>query len=228
MRIETLKTDMVKMKSKENEYDYLSTRDAYGKTLVRLGKLHPDIVVLDSDLSASTRTALFAKEFPDRFFNFGVAEANMISTAAGLAASGKIPFASSFAIFETGRAWEQIRQSVCYPRMNVKLVVSHGGITVGEDGGSHISIEDVALMRILPHMTVIVPADAYETERAVEEAAFHEGPVFIRLSREKSPVCFSESCSFQIGKAPRLREGSDLTSLLRASWSSDPSMPPRY
>ena len=109
MRIETLKTDMVKMKSKENEYEYLSTRDAYGETLVRLGKLHPDIVVLDSDLSASTRTALFAKEFPDRFFNFGVAEANMISTAAGLAASGKIPFASSFAIFETGRAWEQIR-----------------------------------------------------------------------------------------------------------------------
>ena len=211
MRIETLKTDMVKMKSKENEYEYLSTRDAYGETLVRLGKLHPDIVVLDSDLSASTRTALFAKEFPDRFFNFGVAEANMISTAAGLAASGKIPFASSFAIFETGRAWEQIRQSVCYPRMNVKLVASHGGVTVGEDGGSHISIEDVALMRILPHMTVIVPADAYETERAVEEAAFHEGPVFIRLSREKFPVCFSESCSFQIGKAPRLREGRDLT-----------------
>jgi len=202
MKIET----EVETKAKE----LLSTRDAYGDTLVKLGRANRDIVVLDSDLSASTRTQLFAKEFPDRFFNFGVAEANMIGTAAGLAASGKVPFASSFAIFETGRAWEQIRQSVCYPRMNVKLVASHGGITVGEDGGSHISIEDVALMRILPNMTVIVPADAYETARAVEAAACHEGPVFIRLSREKFPVCFSESCTFEIGKAPRLREGDDL------------------
>jgi len=189
----------------------LSTRDAYGETLVRLGRTNRDIVVMDSDLSASTRTQLFAREFPDRFFNFGVAEANMIATAAGMAASGKIPFASSFAIFEAGRAWEQIRQSVCYPRLNVKLVASHGGITVGEDGGSHISIEDVALMRILPHMTVIVPADAYETASAVEEAAAFEGPVFIRLSREKFPVCFSGPCQFRIGKATRLREGRDLS-----------------
>jgi len=202
MKIET----EARMRTKE----LLSTRDAYGETLVKLGRVNRDIVVLDSDLSASTRTSLFAKEFPDRFFNFGVAEANMIATAAGLAAWGKIPFASSFAIFETGRAWEQIRQSVCYPRMNVKLVASHGGITVGEDGGSHISIEDIALMRILPNMTVIVPADAYETARAVEAAASHEGPVFIRLSREKFPVCFAESCAFEIGKAPRLREGDDL------------------
>jgi transketolase len=191
--------------------DLLSTRDAYGETLVKLGRSNPDIVVLDADLSASTRTLLFAQEFPDRFFNCGVAEANMVGTAAGLAASGKIPFASSFAIFETGRAWEQIRQSVCYPRMNVKLVASHGGLTVGEDGGSHISIEDIALMRILPHMTVIVPADAYETARAVEFAASFPGPVFIRLSREKFPVCFTDSCAFQIGKAPRLCEGDDLT-----------------
>ena len=197
--------------TKAKETAYLSTRDAYGETLLRLGRANRDIVVLDSDLSASTRTQLFAQEFPDRFFNFGVAEANMVATAAGLAASGKIPFASSFAIFETGRAWEQIRQSVCYPRMNVKLVASHGGITVGEDGGSHISIEDVALMRILPHMTVIVPADAYETASAVEAAAAYEGPVFIRLSREKFPVCLGESCRFEIGKAPRLREGHDLS-----------------
>jgi transketolase len=202
MKIET----ETRTKAKE----LLSTRDAYGHTLVKLGRANRDIVVLDCDLSASTRTLLFAKEFPDRFFNFGVAEANMIGTAAGLAASGKTPFASSFAIFETGRAWEQIRQSVCYPRMNVKLVASHGGITVGEDGGSHISIEDIALMRALPNMTVIVPADAYETARAVEVAASYEGPVFIRLSREKFPVCFSESCIFEIGKAPRLREGEDL------------------
>lgn len=194
-----------------NWSEVLSTRDAYGETLVQLGRINPDIVVLDSDLSSSTRTQVFAKEFPDRFFNFGVAEANMIGTAAGLAASGKIPFASSFAIFETGRAWEQIRQSVCYPRMNVKLVASHGGLTVGEDGGSHISIEDIALMRILPNMTVIIPADAYETARAVEVAAAFQGPVFIRLSREKFPVCLGESCIFKIGKANRLREGEDLT-----------------
>lgn len=203
-----MKTEtQTEMRAKE----LLSTRDAYGETLVKLGRANKDIVVLDSDLSASTRTALFAKEFPDRFFNCGVAEANMIGTAAGLAASGKVPFASSFAIFETGRGWEQIRQSICYPRMNVKLVVSHGGITVGEDGGSHISIEDIALMRILPNMTVIVPADAYEAARAVEEAASFEGPVFIRLSRERFPVCFNSSCAFQIGKAPRLRDGNDLT-----------------
>ena len=135
----------------------------------------------------------------------------MIGIAAGLAALGKIPFASSFAIFATGRPWEQIRQSVCYPRMNVKLVASHGGITVGEDGGSHISIEDIALMRIIPYMTVIVPADAFETQRAVEAAASFVGPVFIRLSREKFPVCFDADCAFRIGRAPRLRDGTDLT-----------------
>jgi len=191
--------------------ELLSTRDAYGETLVRLGRENKDIVVLDSDLSASTRTSLFGQEFPDRFFNCGIAEANMIGIAAGLAALGKIPFASSFAIFETGRPWEQIRQSVCYPRMNVKLVASHGGITVGEDGGSHISIEDIALMRIIPYMTVIVPADAFETQRAVEAAASFVGPVFIRLSREKFPVCFDADCAFRIGRAPRLRDGTDLT-----------------
>jgi transketolase len=200
-----------KIETETRVKELLSTRDAYGETLVKLGKENRNIVVLDSDLSASTRTSLFAQEFPDRFFNCGIAEANMIGIAAGLAALGKIPFASSFAIFATGRPWEQIRQSVCYPRMNVKLVASHGGITVGEDGGSHISIEDIGLMRIIPYMTVVVPADAFETERAVEAAASFVGPIFIRLSREKFPVCFDEGCTFRIGKAPRLREGSDLT-----------------
>ncbi len=153
----------------------IATRDAYGKALAELGRTNPDIVVLDADLSKSTKTAVFGKEFPERFFDMGIAEANMISTAAGLAAAGKIPFVSTFAIFAVGRAWEQVRQSVAYPRANVKVVATHGGITVGEDGGSHQSVEDIAIMRAVPNMTVIVPADGPETRLAVRAAAEYQG-----------------------------------------------------
>ncbi len=188
-----------------------SLRKAYGETLQRLGKQNEQIVVLDSDLSKSTQTAKFGKDFPHRFFNMGVSEQDMICTAAGLALAGKIPFASTFAIFQTGRAWEQIRQSLCYPKVNVKLVSTHGGITVGEDGASHQCIEDIALMRVLPNMTVIMPADAHETEKAIESVLAHKGPVYIRLSREDFPVILNPDMEFTIGKAQTLRQGRDIT-----------------
>ncbi len=187
-----------------------SLRDAYGATLAELGETHPNVVVLDADLSGSTRTAKFAVKFPDRFFNMGVAEANMIGTAAGLAVSGKVPFASTFAVFATGRAWEQIRQSVCLGNVNVKVVASHGGITVGEDGPSHQAMEDIALMRTLPHMSVIVPADAAETQAAVRYAADHDGPLYIRLARDKFPVVHQETTPFQFGKGEIMRNGPDV------------------
>jgi transketolase len=188
-----------------------ATRDAYGEILVRLGEENNDIVVLDADLSGSTKTAAFAKKFPERFFNMGIAEANMVGTAAGLAAVGKIPFVSTFAIFAAGRAWEQIRQSVAYPKANVKIVPTHGGVTVGEDGGSHQSVEDIAIMRAIPNMTVIVPADAEETKGAVEAAAAFKGPVYIRLGRNKVPRVFDDGHRFQMGKGCEVAPGSDLT-----------------
>ena len=154
-----------------------ATREAYGETLLELGKKRPEIVALDADLSGSTKTGKFAKEFPDRFFNMGIAEQDMVGTAAGLALSGKIPFASTFAVFETGRAWDQIRLTVCYSNTNVKLVATPGGITVGEDGASHQALEDVALMRALPNMTVIVPADAAETAAVIKSVADTRWPV---------------------------------------------------
>ncbi len=165
------------------EQKLIATRDAYGKTLVELGRENKDIVVLDADLSASTKTALFAKEFPDRFFDMGVAEQDMISTAAGLAACGKIVFASTFAVFGSGRAWDQVRMSMAYTRLNVKIVVTHGGITTGEDGASHQANEDIAIMRVIPNLTVIVPADAVETAKVIRAAAKFYGPAYIRLSR---------------------------------------------
>jgi transketolase len=189
----------------------IATRDAYGKTLVELGRENPNIVALDADLSGSTKTGLFAKEFPDRFFNAGIAEANMVGMAAGLAAGGMVPFASTFAVFASGRAFEQIRQSLAYPRMNVKIVATHGGITVGEDGGSHQSVEDLAIMRALPNMTVLCPADGPETAAAVRAAAAYRGPVYIRLGRSKVPVVFTDACDFVIGRGATLREGRDLT-----------------
>jgi len=189
----------------------LGTRDAYGKTLARLGEEHPEIVVFDADLSKSTRSAEFGKRFPDRFFNMGLAEQNMLATAAGMAAYGKMPFVSTFAIFASGRAWEQIRQSICYSDLNVKIVATHGGVTVGADGGSHQCTEDVALMRVLPKMTVIVPADAYETEQVIEAVVEHRGPTYIRLARSKFPVCYGPDCSFKIGRAHRIREGRDVS-----------------
>jgi transketolase len=189
----------------------LSTRVEYGKILVELGAKHKDIVVLDADLSGSTQTARFGKVFQDRFFNLGIAEQDLMSTAAGLATSGKIPFASTFAIFATGRAWEQIRQSIAYAALNVKIVASHGGVTVGEDGGSHQAIEDIALMRILPNMTVLVPADGIEVRRMVEWAVSYYGPVYIRTSRHPFPVLFDDAFTFQIGQGNVLREGRDVT-----------------
>lgn len=191
--------------------EMIATRDAYGATLVELGRENRRVVVLDADLSGSTKTALFGKEFPERFFNAGIAEANMIGMAAGLAAGGMVPFASTFAVFAAGRAFEQIRQSLAYPKMNVKIVATHGGITVGEDGGSHQSVEDLALMRALPHMTVLCPADGPETAAAVRAAADYQGPVYMRLGRAKVPVLFAEGCDFAIGRGHLLRPGRDLT-----------------
>jgi len=188
-----------------------ATRDAYGETLARLGEENRDIVVLDADLSGSTKTAVFRNKFPERFFNMGIAEADMVGTAAGLAAAGKIPFVSTFAIFAAGRAWEQIRQSVAYPKANVKIVPTHGGVTVGEDGGSHQSVEDIAIMRAIPNMTVIVPADAVETREAVAAAAAYKGPVYIRLGRNKVPSIFKDDHHFAIGKGCELAPGSDMT-----------------
>lgn len=189
----------------------IATREAYGKALVKLGAENKDIVVLDADLSKSTQTALFAKEFPARFFNIGIAEQNLIGTAAGLAAAGKIPFASTFAMFATGRAFEQIRNSVAYPALNVKVAATHAGISVGEDGASHQSVEDIAIIRAVPNMTVLVPADATETEQAVRAAVAMQGPVYLRLGRLALPVLFDESYKFEVGKANTVREGSDVT-----------------
>jgi transketolase len=189
----------------------IATREAYGEELAALGADNPDVVVLDADLTKSTRTDIFKKLFPDRHFNFGVAEANMISHAAGLATCGKIPFASTFAVFASGRAWEQVRMSVCYPELNVKIVATHGGITVGEDGASHQANEDIAVMRALPNITVIVPADAVETKKAVRAIAEYHGPVYMRLGRSAVPVVFTEDYDFQIGKAVIVREGHDVS-----------------
>ncbi len=188
-----------------------ATRDAYGEALRELGGRYRDIVVLDADLSKSTKTNVFAKAYPDRFFNVGIAEQNLVGTAAGLAASGKIPFVSTFAMFAAGRAFEQVRNSVCYPRLNVKICATHAGLTVGEDGASHQAIEDIALMRCLPGMTVIVPADATETHQAVAWAAEYKGPVYIRLGRAAVDDVFGESYRFALGRAALLAEGADLT-----------------
>lgn len=189
----------------------IATREAYGEELAALGADNPDVVVLDADLTKSTRTDIFKKAFPERHFNFGVAEANMISHAAGLATCGKIPFASTFAVFASGRAWEQVRMSVCYPELNVKIVATHGGITVGEDGASHQANEDIAVMRVLPNITVIVPADAVETKKAVRAIAEYHGPVYMRLGRSPVPVVFDDDYDFQIGKAAIMREGRDVS-----------------
>ncbi len=188
-----------------------ATRDAYGDTLKALGAKYPEIVVLDADLSASTKTQVFAKEFPDRFFNCGIAEGNMMSVAAGLAAAGKTVFASTFAVFGAGRAYEQIRNSICYPRLNVKVALTHAGITVGEDGATHQMLEDIALMRVLPNMTVIVPADAAETEAALRWAAAYKGPVYIRMGRAKCDDVTNPGDSFTPGKCMTLCDGNDVT-----------------
>ncbi|NLY56335.1 MAG: transketolase family protein [Firmicutes bacterium] len=191
--------------------DLIATRDAYGKALAKYGAEYPDLVVLDADLSGSTKTGVFAKAFPERFFQMGIAEQDLMGTAAGLAAAGKIAFASTFAIFATGRAWEQIRNSIAYARFNVKVAATHAGLTVGEDGASHQANEDIALMRVIPGMTVVVPADAVETEQAVKALLDYDGPAYLRLGRSKVPVVFDDDYQFVIGKAATLRAGDDVT-----------------
>ena len=188
------------------------TRDAYGKTLVELGGSDPSIVVLTADLAGSTKTNLFAQEYPTRFYNMGVAEANMMGTAAGMAMSGLRHFASTFAMFATGKVWEQVRQVIAYPKVPVRIVATHAGLTVGEDGASHQMLEDLALMRVLPNMRVIAPADAPETTAAIRYAvSCDDGPMYVRLSREPFPVIHEESVAFEFGRALVEREGSDVT-----------------
>lgn len=200
------------MLNKETVKEKKSIRAEYGKTLVELGKENKNIVVLDADLSCSTQTAMFAKEFPERFFNIGIAEQDAMTTAAGLSTTGKIPFVSTFAMFATGRAYDQIRNSICYPKFNVKIVATHGGITVGEDGASHQALEDVALMRLIPNMTVIVPADCVETEQVIKYAASYNGPVYVRLARTNVVNVFDkDSYKFNPHKAIIVKEGCDVT-----------------
>ena len=188
-----------------------ATREAYGEALKEIGGKNEQIVVLDADLSKSTKTNVFAKAYPQRFFNVGIAEQNLVGTAAGLAASGKIPFVSTFAMFAAGRAFEQIRNSVCYPKLNVKVAATHAGLTVGEDGASHQAIEDVSLMRSLPNMTVLVPADEEETRQAIAWAAEYQGPVYIRLGRMSVDNVSPEGYVFAPAKAAILTEGNDVT-----------------
>ena len=187
-----------------------ATREAYGEALKEIGGKNEQIVVLDADLSKSTKTNVFAKAYPQRFFNVGIAEQNLVGTAAGLAASGKTPFVSTFAMFAAGRAFEQIRNSVCYPKLNVKVAATHAGLTVGEDGASHQAIEDVSLMRSLPNMTVLVPADEEETRQAIAWAAAYQGPVYIRLGRMSVDNVSPEGYVFAPAKAAVLTEGNDV------------------
>ena len=188
-----------------------ATRDAYGKALVELGGIHDKIVVLDADLAAATKTGMFKKAYPDRFFDSGIAESNMMGVAAGLATTGYTVFASTFAMFAAGRAYEQVRNSIAYPHLNVKIGATHAGISVGEDGASHQCCEDIALMRVIPGMVIINPADDIEARAAVFAAAEYEGPVYMRFGRLAVPRIFDESYKFELGKAVTLREGSDVT-----------------
>lgn len=193
------------------EWKMESQRNSYSKALVEIGRMRKDIVVLDADLSSSTQTIKFAQAFPERFFNCGIAEANMMDTAAGLAASGKTVFVSTFAVFGTGRCFDQIRQSIAYPNLNVKIVVSHAGITVGGDGASHQTFEDIALLRVLPNMNVVVPADAPETYRVIFEIVKNEKPFYVRVGRADVPTITDHLEDFKIGKATVMEDGYDVT-----------------
>ena len=199
-------------KTKNEQIKNIATRESYGNALVELGRAHNELIVLDSDLACTTKTELFQKEFPERHFNIGIAESNMATMAAGLATCGKVPFISSFAIFLAGRAFEQIRNSIAYPKLNVKLGATHAGISVGEDGATHQCIEDIGLMRVIPGMVVISPADDIEANAAVKAAYEHFGPVYLRFSRYPTPV-FNNPASykFELGKGIVLREGTDIT-----------------
>lgn len=194
-----------------NENLKKATRQSYGEALLELGKENEKVVVFDADLSTATKTNLFAKEFSNRFFDMGIAEQNMISTVAGMATCGKIPYASTFAVFAAGRAYDQIRNSVCYPKLNVKICATHAGITVGEDGATHQMIEDISLMRTLPNMTVISTSDDIQTKWAVKEISKINGPVYLRLSRLATPIIYDENQEFEIGKAVQIGEGTDAT-----------------
>ena len=189
----------------------IATRDAYGQTLIELGNEREDIVVMDADLAAATKTGMFKKAHPDRFFNAGIAEGNMMSIAAGLASCGKTVFASSFAMFAAGRAFEQIRNSIAYPHLNVKIAASHAGISVGEDGATHQCCEDIGIMRTIPGMVILNPADGPEAKAAVRAAADYDGPVYLRLGRLAVPVFNDEDVDFEIGKGKVMREGTDVT-----------------
>jgi len=187
-----------------------SSRDVYGKTLVELGRQYKEVVVLDADTASSTRTCSFKEEFPDRFFNFGVAEANMIGAAAGIALCNKKPYVSSFGIFGTARVFEQIRTVLCWPNLDVKIILTHNGITVGEDGVSHQSIEDIGLLRLLPNMKIIVPTDRIETRKVILASINIPGPLYIRLSRQATPIIHNEDYEFEFGKGKILKEGKDI------------------
>jgi len=186
-------------------------REAFGRTLVALGEEREELVVLDPDVASSTRTCYFAERFPGRFFNVGISEQDLIGTAAGLAASGMLPIATGFAVFVAGRAWEQIRNTVARQNLNVKIAVTHAGLSDYGDGASHQSIGDVALMRVIPNMTVVVPADAASAARALEASAVHRGPVYLRLGREETPEVYGEGCDLTFGRATTVRGGSDVT-----------------
>lgn len=189
----------------------VATRQSYGEALKELGKENEKIVVLDADLSTATKTSIFAKEFPERFFDMGIAEQNMIGTAAGLATCGKIPYASTFAVFATGRSYDQIRNSVCYPNLNVKICATHSGITVGEDGATHQMLEDLSMMRTLPNMVVMSTSDDIQTKWAVKEISKIKGPVYLRLCRLETPVIYDEKQTFELGKAVQIGDGTDAT-----------------
>ena len=186
-----------------------ATRQSYGETLEKLGEKYQDIVVLDADLSTATKTIYFAKKFPDRFFDMGIAEANMMSTAAGMATTGKVPFASTFAVFAAGRSYDQIRNSISYANSNVKICSTHAGITVGEDGATHQMLEDISMMRTLPNMTLLSPADDIETKWAIEEAYKVKGPVYVRLSRLATPIIYDDNQKFELGKMIQIGDGTD-------------------
>lgn len=190
-----------------------ATRQSYGEALLELGKENENenVVVLDADLSTATKTILFAKEFPNRFFDMGIAEQDMLATAAGFSTCGKIPYASTFAVFAAGRAYDQIRNSICYPKLNVKICATHSGITVGEDGATHQMLEDISLMRTLPNMTVMCTSDDVQTKWAVREISKISGPVYLRLSRMETPIIYEENQKFEIGKAVQIGEGTDAT-----------------
>ena len=189
----------------------VATRKSYGEALLQLGKENQNVVVLDADLAGATKTDMFAKQFPNRFFDMGIAEANMMATAAGFATCGKIPYASTFAVFAAGRAYDQIRNSICYPKLNVKICATHCGVTVGEDGATHQMIEDLSLMRTLPNMTVMSTSDDTQTKWAIKEIAKIQGPVYLRLARMETPIIYDENTKFEIGKAIQIGEGTDGT-----------------